>query len=531
MVCEESCCSVCDKKFSRAFTAKRHMIEQHGVSKDDPLVKEIKTSSKACKHCKQCFFNVWKHMAICKVGIKTQARLDKARERIVDHPTQHPEAEGQVFWERFLHWYASEPSHGDGTKGNYQRKARQIVDHWLVTIDGLTEDSLLAPLENELCWPSLNSYLVIASGDADRCTAIKSYRVLGNFMKDWVQRRYAANSDYTLLVKETFKQSIDTNYSSVRDKVSGLNRHLKISTAMRVAEQTKDPAFLKFNPDRMKTILSEVYHSKVCIGVLEKLNRLSVENLRKNLDEVTARNAIISSLVFFGAGHRGSAVTSMRVSEFVGAPLISSVRVASVRYHKTFARFGPANIPFILPGLYSACQKYHTAYKPDALQEDLLFANRNGKEPSGKLSMDWILDQQGLSTVQEEPSEVVDEAVPEEEERLAESSDLEEENPEKSSLRYTFSSEDRELLKTALITPDGTVSKSFAQSVIDDACRKSHPFRKLYQKLVEMKGSKRKANQTIGSSVKSRVPKKPNSSYSFYKYMQVHKEERRKKKS
>ena len=91
------------------------------------------------------------------------------------------------------------------------------------------------------------------------------------------------------------------------------------------------------------------------------------------------------------AGARASAITRMQIGEFKKANAgDDGVKMVNVINHKTFAKFGAAQIPFIMPNLYKIANKYLEVFQEGCAKKALMFTNSKDNEFDAKDSTNWL---------------------------------------------------------------------------------------------------------------------------------------------
>ena len=393
---DERKCPQCPKTFKTAFGVRRHLIDKHGLSKTDAKDIEVKNTKRDCKYCKESFSNVYKHLKVCKVKADIEknvsaARVDRdeANRNDDDVPDEFVHG-GMNIMERWNKWL---PNQGlkPTVQKIYTRKVKQMLYFFEANIPEFFSDSLLYPLELELCFPSLSCYLENCKTGGDKVTAIKAYRYLVGLCLYEFNKRYTTDSHWTIEKKNSYKIDMNEQRDEFSKLLKNINRENAISTAEKAAEKAEDPEHLGYNPDRLKQLLEYVVKNDKLKRMNQALNKLSVSRIKLKYDEVTCRHYIISMLLNVGAGARPSAIERMRIGEFLNAVTDEDgIKIVKVKDHKTMKGHGPCPIIFLLPGLYSATYKYLQAFRDPSKEDGYLFESARGTAADSRTSISWL---------------------------------------------------------------------------------------------------------------------------------------------
>ena len=133
-------------------------------------------------------------------------------------------------------------------------------------------------------------------------------------------RRYAADSNWSLEKKNSFRSDVQVSRETNSKKLKNLNiaNAKKIQTI--AAEKEQNPEELAYNPDRVKELVIWIIRNKELIALRDDLLTLSNEDIEEKYDEATVMHFIVSHLVLTAGGARTSAITWMRIDELRRPP-------------------------------------------------------------------------------------------------------------------------------------------------------------------------------------------------------------------
>ena len=286
-------CPECEKKFTKTYNVRRHLMDKHGVDKDRLAEYVIKPVHSRCKYCKEFFGNVQKHERVCKLRNEETVRQKK----VADIPDAFLPGGGLLLDE--WHEWIKTCDLAESTIGLYTRKLIHILKFLEGSIDNFLADSLLLPLENEVQFPSLNPYLAQAK-KADAKIAICTYEKLADLVVYLFDTRYGADPDFTLMEKNAFTTGVMNARKSQSVKLKGINRALAEDTSKKSAERATDPEELLHNPERLKEVLVFVLRNKEMKAIQDDLVTLQPDELKNKYDKSTLTNFLKSHIVMEG---------------------------------------------------------------------------------------------------------------------------------------------------------------------------------------------------------------------------------------
>ena len=286
-------CPECEKRFTKTYNVRRHLMDKHGVDKDRLAEYVIKPVHSRCKYCKEFFGNVQKHERVCKLRNEETVRQKK----VADIPDAFLPGGGLLLDE--WHEWIKTCDLAESTIGLYTRKLIHILKFLEGSIDNFLADSLLLPLENEVQFPSLNPYLAQAK-KADAKIAICTYEKLADLVVYLFDTRYGADPDFTLMEKNAFTTGVMNARKSQSVKLKGINRALAEDTSKKSAERATDPEELLHNPERLKEVLVFVLRNKEMKAIQDDLVTLQPDELKNKYDKSTLTNFLKSHIVMEG---------------------------------------------------------------------------------------------------------------------------------------------------------------------------------------------------------------------------------------
>ena len=292
---EVSKCPVagCDRGFKSAFNTKRHIMDFHGVDKDELKKYDIKNVHSRCQFCKEFFANVQKHEKVCK--------LKREKKTTIESEQDIPEAflpGGGLLLEEWQEWIQTSGL-AQNTIGLYSRKICNIFKFWERTVDAFLVDSLILPLENSVIFPSLNEYLAQAE-PTDQKVAIQAYQKLCDMVTNMFDKRYGANRDFTLVEKTAFTTGILNARKAQSVKLKNLNKQISINTQKKAAEKAADPEELLHNHKKMKEILVRTLRNPELKSFQNDLLTLTPKQYKEKHDKETTVNFLKSHILMEG---------------------------------------------------------------------------------------------------------------------------------------------------------------------------------------------------------------------------------------
>ena len=122
-------CPECEKRFTKTYNVRRHLMDKHGVDKDWLQQYVIKPTHSRCRYCKEFFGNVQKHEKICKLRNEQTVRQKK----VADIPEAFLPG-GGLLLEEWHEWIKTSDL-AESTIGLYTRKIINILKFFEKSID------------------------------------------------------------------------------------------------------------------------------------------------------------------------------------------------------------------------------------------------------------------------------------------------------------------------------------------------------------------------------------------------------------
>ena len=387
---EKTLCPKCKKGFSKAANVRKHLQVVHKLKEEEVQGLEINTTTKRCEFCGFFFGNVYAHQKVCKK--KTIVRAD-VKERSVeeDGAPAHFVPGGERLLREWDTWVEKK-----GLKKNtikvYRRKLKELIKFWEEKMKGFYADSLVFPLETEVCFPSLAMYLDECTTGGAKITAMKTYNWLAGLI---LSLRFTGMKEFSLEKKNSFKQDVITQRDQFSKLIKGQNKINAEATAKRSAEKQADPEVLERNPQRMKELMVFLLNNESVKKMLKDMAKMNPEEMGITYGEKNCREFLLGLILMTGGGERPSAAARTKVSELKNAKDTGDgTMVVTVIDHKTLVTQGPCPIPFIsipgiFEGLYEATLGYMRAFREDD-DQGYLFATSEGGEADPRESISWL---------------------------------------------------------------------------------------------------------------------------------------------
>ena len=127
-------------------------MDAHEVEKHDLTNYKLDSTQKRCKYCKYFFGNVHKHQKECKMK-REETKKNEAKQSNAIPDEFIPG--GGLMLEEWVDWIQTQ-NLAPSTIKLYRRKLVQLFKFFESTIRDFLVDSLLLPLENKICFPTLD---------------------------------------------------------------------------------------------------------------------------------------------------------------------------------------------------------------------------------------------------------------------------------------------------------------------------------------------------------------------------------------
>ena len=555
-------CPICKKTFGKKANVRRHMVDPkaHGLKGETlrKMMSKVEETTLKCIFCKKHFVNRAKHLSHCKK--KKEETLKKGEKKVNGSRKECPGSflpGGEEFTKRFLPYLNKQVK--NMTYDLYRRKLVHIINFFEDNGDDFLMDTLLYPLENEVCFPSLEEYIDQSKTEGDKRVAILTYRYIGLFVLREASTRYGGSNKFTLEKKGAFKQDTLQEVNAMSKKLKNINAVSFRKTQERKQERQENPEDLAYNADRCAEILNHLLHNDIITNIKKDLSKLTFNSLRKKYEEVEVRKYLMAMLLVGANGARAVAISRAKVGEWKKAKLTDGFRIMLVGDHKVVKSWGSAPVGFFLPNLYKEVGVYIRTYKNMTEDDEQIFANKKGNETDIRIVSDWLKNKVLENVLTEEEkthfssgiwrkawvqwadqlgeddemgrvaraamchsdtiatsnyktvdpkkaskfgnamlNKVLDGNIQDEE--TEEVGNMEEEEDDEGKI----SAQEKKFLKDTLWN-DNEPPKSLAQKVLDRKCMVSPEFRRIYEKLQNIRGTKKKANNTLHKMV---MPKK-----------------------
>ena len=372
---EKTECPVCSKKFQRAFTLVRHMVDIHKIDRKEVYKRyylismtnivstffyrfTIKTTTTECKHCGNFFGNIHKHVIICQKKLE-----EKNKKKLL--PVTNPSGKAPRYFsrggcqllERWSTWVVGNTPLGPTSIPQYTAGLGRLINFWETNLPGFKADSLQYPLESGTSMPSLTSFLDTCTSPSTKKMAVQVYLHLCGLVMDIFDDQYTKSETFSLVERNAFRQTLDSLKLKFSKKMKAISEETKAKTAETAAERATDAEDLTYNPKRLKELLTVILKDPKLRKIVEDLNTEAPNVIRQTYNDRELQYALVSLLLTTMIGQRQHCIINMTIKEFRRAKVSAiGVEVAHVTDHKTFKRYGPAPVAFVYPGLYKATE-------------------------------------------------------------------------------------------------------------------------------------------------------------------------------
>lgn len=365
---EPTICLLCNKSYSQAWNAQRHLRLKHHINKNDAeyrtSLKIGKDRTRPCKFCGKHIRKLNEHAQVCKERRRKDERVKRKGQReqkpenvddslgesfteniMVDEDFVRLDQRTKFTWKRtqagaalgpMLARHMSSKDMAMATRVLYLRKLKEILCFFEDTVPNFKANNLLKPVELHCRLPNLGSFLASKDSRSSRATACSAYLTLARAHYEYVEDLYG-NS------KELKEKELANMLLLIKQKIASATVNMK-SAAVSAKKDTATKKFskrqvdldLKQDPEQMQQIIRDFGNSKR-MKRLEKqlLEDYQAEVSRLEIGESTARHLILANLLAYGTGHRPSVFCRMTIKEFLDAKPNDGILEVVVADHKT----------------------------------------------------------------------------------------------------------------------------------------------------------------------------------------------------
>ena len=554
---EKTSCPLCKKTFGKKANVRRHMVDPryHGLKGESlrKMMSKVNETKLKCIHCNASFVNRAKHIKHCK--IKKEETMKKVENKVKGSREELPSSfipGGNEFTNRFLP-YLEKQFKKKSSYHLYRRKLVHVIKFFEANGDDFLMDTLLYPLETETSFPSLKEYIEHSKTEGDKKVAILVYRYMGLFLIREASRRYGGEK-----IKDFRHYTMNEIQKSVK-KIKCINAVSFKNTQEKKHARKDDSEAMVHNGNRCGEILNILLNTKLIRSMRKDIVRLTANEVRRKYEEVEVRKCLMAMLLVGGNGATAVAISRAKVGEWKKAKHTDGFRIMQVEDYKLGKSAGSTPVGFFLPKLYKEVGVYIKTYKNMTKDDEQIFANKKGNETDIRIVSDWLKNKVLENVLTEEEkthfssgiwrkawvqwadqlgeddemgrvaraamchsdtiatsnyktvdpkkaskfgnamlNKVLDGNIQDEE--TEEVGNMEEEEDDEGKI----SAQEKKFLKDTLWN-DNEPPKSLAQKVLDRKCMVSPEFRRIYEKLQNIRGTKKKANNTLHKMV---MPKK-----------------------
>ena len=544
---EKTSCPLCKKTFGKKANVRRHMVDPryHGLKGESlrKMMSKVNETKLKCIHCNASFVNRAKHIKHCK--IKKEETMKKVENKVKGSREELPSTfipGGNEFTNRFLP-YLEKQFKKKSSYHLYRRKLVHVIKFFEANGDDFLMDTLLYPLETETSFPSLKEYIEHSKTEGDKKVAILVYRYMGLFLIREASRRYGGEK-----IKDFMHYTMNEIQKSVK-KIKCINAVSFKNTQEKKHARKDDSEAMVHNGNRCGEILNILLNTKLIRSMRKDIVRLTANEVRRKYEEVEVRKCLMAMLLVGGNGATAVAISRAKVGEWKKAKHTDGFRIMQVDDYKLGKSAGSTPVGFFLPKLYKEVGVYIKTYKNMTKDDEQIFANKKGNETDIRIVSDWLKNKVLENVLTEEekvhfsneiwikawvqwadqlgeddeigrvaravmchsekiatkktvdtrkaskfgaaiPTKVLDGPIMEEGAEKVGNEEEEDDAEEK------ISSKEKKFLKDTFWDRDEP-PKSLAQTILDKKCMICPKFRRIYENLINIRGSRKKANNTL----------------------------------